>query len=69
VRRFNFKEAAGGKERVYRIVKSALEAVSLPGPLEDLRLALSGLTGESGIQGSLISDLRQRSSCGKPSAS
>ena len=37
-----------------------LEALELPGPLEDMSLTLSGITGESGLQSSLFSDLRKQ---------
>ena len=50
----------GGKEKAFFVIKNALESLALPGPLEDLKLTLSGLTGESGIQGSLFSDVRRQ---------
>jgi DNA polymerase-4 len=58
-RQFNYKQAVGSKERALFVIKNALESVSLPGPLEDMKLTLSGLTGESGIQGSLFPDVRK----------
>ncbi|MCH8279858.1 MAG: DNA polymerase Y family protein [Chloroflexi bacterium] len=60
IRRFGFKEALGSKERAIFAMKSRLGAVLLPGPLEDMKLTLSGITGESGIQSSLFSDVRKR---------
>jgi DNA polymerase IV len=60
VRRFDFKEATGGRERAFSIIKNALDPLVLPGPLEDMTLSLLGLTGESGIQGSLFSDVRRQ---------
>ena len=59
-RRFAFKEAVGNKEKALFALKSRLDTVALPGPLEDLRLTLAGFTGESGIQSNLFTDLRKR---------
>jgi DNA polymerase-4 len=58
-RQFNYKQAVGSKDRALFVIKNALESISLPGPLEDMKLTLSGLTGESGIQGSLFADVRK----------
>lgn len=60
VRHFAYKQAVGSAGRALFVIKNALESVSLPGPLEDLQLTLLGLTGESGIQGSLFSDVRRQ---------
>jgi DNA polymerase-4/protein ImuB len=54
-----FKEAAATRERALFALKSTLEAVSIPGPLEDMKLTLSGIAGEPGTQGSLFPDLRR----------
>ncbi len=59
VRQFSFKDAVGSKDRALFVVKNALESVALSGPLEDLRLTLVGLTGETGTQASLFSEVRQ----------
>ena len=59
-RRFAFKNAVGNKGKALFILKGRLEAVELPGPLEDMRLTLAGFTGESGIQASLFSDVRKK---------
>lgn len=59
-RQFTYKQAVSGKEKAFVVIKNALESLALPGPLEDLKLTLSGLTGESGIQGSLFSDVRRQ---------
>lgn len=59
-RRVAFKEAVNSKEKALFAIKSALETVTLPGPLEDMKLTLAGLTGESGMQISLFADIRQR---------
>jgi DNA polymerase IV len=49
----------GNKDRALFVMKNALELVTFAGPLEDLTLTLLGLTGESGIQSSLLSDVRK----------
>ena len=59
-RRFAFKEAVNGKGRAFFAFRSLLETVVLPGPLEDMKLVLSGFAGESGAQTSLFSDVRRR---------
>ena len=59
-RRFAFKEAVNSRERALFGLKSALETAAIPGPLEDMRLTLSGFTGESGTQASLFSDIRRQ---------
>jgi DNA polymerase-4/protein ImuB len=59
-RRFAFKEAVSSKDRALSALKVALESAELPGALEDMRLTLSGITGESGIQSSLFSDVRKQ---------
>jgi DNA polymerase-4/protein ImuB len=59
-RRITFKEAVNSKDRAFFALKSLLDTVSLPGPLEDMKLTLSGLTGESGIQSSLFPDVRRQ---------
>jgi DNA polymerase-4/protein ImuB len=60
VRQFVFKEPVGSWDRASFIVKNALETVTPEGPLEDLKLTLAGLTGETGRQGSLFAEVRQR---------
>ncbi len=60
VKRFGFKEALGSKDRALFALKSRLDSVTLPGPLEDLKLTLTGFTGESGIQTNLFSDVRKQ---------
>jgi hypothetical protein len=59
VRQFAFKDAVGTKDRAFFVIKNALEMVAFDGPLEDLTLTLLGLTGESGIQSGLLSDVRK----------
>ena len=60
VKRFSFKEAVGSRERALFAIKSRMDTIALPGPLEDMTLTLAGLTGESGMQSSLFSDVRKR---------
>ena len=60
VKRFGFKEAVGSKDRALFALKSRLDSVTLPGPLEDMKLTLAGFTGESGIQTNLFSDVRKQ---------
>ena len=57
---FAFKEAAGSKDKALLAMRGRLERVELPGALEDMSLTLSGITGESGIQSSLFTDVRKR---------
>ena len=57
IRGVAFRDAVGGKEMAARTLRATLDGTVLPGPLEDLGLTLSGLTGESGIQASLFSDM------------
>jgi DNA polymerase-4 len=60
VKRFTFKEALSNKERALFALKSRMDSLSLPGPLEDMKLTLAGFTGESGIQTNLFSDVRKQ---------
>ncbi|MDA0264409.1 MAG: DNA polymerase Y family protein [Chloroflexi bacterium] len=60
VKRFGFKEALGSRDRALFALKSRLDSVTLPGPLEDIKLTLAGFTGESGIQTNLFSDVRKQ---------
>ena len=57
---FAFKSPVGIKGKAFSIIKSWLESVQLPGPLEDLTLTVSGVAGDSGIQSSLLSDVRKQ---------
>ena len=57
--RVAFKEAAGSKTQALFGIKTKLDTVSIPGPLEDLRITLSGLTGESGRQESMWHEVRR----------
>ncbi len=57
---FAFKSAVGSKQKALSALKSSLETADLPGALEDMKLTLSGITGDSGIQSSLFSDMRRQ---------
>ena len=59
-RRFAFKQAVNSKDRAFFALRGMLESASMSGPLEDMRLTLSGLTGDSGVQSSLFSDVRRQ---------
>ena len=60
VRNVVFRNAVGNKKMASSALHAALTNIALPGPLEDLSLTLSGLTGESGIQTSLFSNVRRQ---------
>ena len=55
---FRFRQAVGDWERASRIVRGQLEAERPTAPVEEVTLALSNLSGESGVQLSLLADLR-----------
>ena len=50
-----------GRSPPYRVYRSETpDAIALPAPLESLAITLSGITGDSGRQESLFSDVRRR---------
>ena len=57
--RVAFKDPAGSKNHALFAIKSKLDTVTLPGPLEDMRLTLSGITGEAGRQESMWKDVKR----------
>ena len=59
-KRFAFKDAINNKVRALSALRASLETVEMPGALEDMRLTLSGITGDSGVQSSLFSDMRRQ---------
>ena len=59
-RRVVFKTPVGDKSRAYRMLKAALENMTLTGPLEDVTITLDELTGETGLQESLFLEVRRR---------
>ena len=60
VRRIHFKTSLSDTSRAFFVIRSSLENLVLPGPLEDIRITLKGLTGEAGRQESLFRDVRRR---------
>lgn len=54
-----FKDPANNKHKALFAIKSKLSTVSFPGPLEDMHLTLSGITGEVGQQGSMWKDVKR----------
>ena len=59
-RRIVFKTPVGEIRQALFVIKSSLESITLPGPLEDVSLTLRELTGEAGLQESLFREVRQR---------
>ncbi len=57
-RDFHFKQPVGRWDRASRVIRGQLEADHPQAPVEEMTLALSNLTGESGVQLSLLADLR-----------
>ena len=55
---FHFRRAVGDWQRASRIIRGQLATEHPTAPVEELTLDLSGLTGESGVQLSLLADLR-----------
>ena len=55
---FHFKQPVGDWRLASRIIRGQLEAEQPQAPVEEVTLALSNLTGESGVQLSLLSDVR-----------
>ena len=57
---FAFKGPVNTKEKAMFALKNALDTAELPGPLEDMKLTVSELVGESGSQSSLFVDVRKQ---------
>ena len=57
-KRFHFKQEVSDWGRASRILRGQLEAEHPQAPVEEVALALSHLTGDSGMQLSLLTDLR-----------
>ncbi len=55
--RVAFKEPAGSPTKALFAIKAKLDGAALPGPLEDMRLTLAGITGEAGRQESLWTEV------------
>ena len=58
-RSVHFKQSAGSPERASFIIKSRLETDRPQAPVEEVTLALTDLTGESGVQMGLLPDVRE----------
>ena len=56
--RVAFKNPAGNKNQALFAIKSKLDMAVIPGPLEDIRLTLSGITGEAGRQESMWKEVK-----------
>ena len=54
----HFKQPIGDWRQASRVLRGQLEADHPPAPVEDVSLALSGVTGESGTQMSLLSGVK-----------
>jgi len=57
--RVPFKDPAGNKNQALFAIKSKLDMAVIPGPLEDIRLTLSGITGEAGRQESMWKEVKR----------
>jgi DNA polymerase-4 len=54
-----FKDPAGNKNQALFAIKSKLDMADIPGPLEDMRITLSGITGEAGRQESMWKEVKR----------
>ena len=57
--RVSFKDPAGSKHQALFAIKSKLDMTKIPGPLEDMRITLSGITGEAGRQESMWKEVKR----------
>ena len=57
--RVAFKDPAGNKNQALFAIKSKLDIAEIPGPLEDMRLTPSGITGEAGRQESMWKEVKR----------
>lgn len=57
-KRIGFREPVGSCDRAMFVLRSRLDNLALPGPLETLSLTLSGINGEAGRQESLFPEVR-----------
>jgi len=53
-RTITFREATADRDQVLYVLRCTLEAAGLPGPVEELEVTLSGLTGQTGKQAGLF---------------
>ena len=56
---FSFKGGAGSRERAFFIIRARMEYDHPQGPVEEVTLTLDNLTGESGVQMGLLTDVRE----------
>ncbi len=59
-RRLVFREPISDSLTAMKLIRHAIESNPPIGPLEELRLMLKGITGESGLQQSLFAEVRQQ---------
>ena len=59
-KKISFRDAIGKEKKVYEVLKKNLSSSTLPGPLENIRLTLSGLSREFGQQRGLFTDTRHK---------
>ena len=59
-KRMVFHDAMGDPAKAAALIKHALRGSPPPGPVEELSLRLSGITGEAGRQENLFRDVRRR---------
>ena len=57
-KRIGFREPVGSCDQAMFVLRSRLDNLALPGPLETLSLTLSGINGEAGRQESLFPEVR-----------
>ena len=57
-KRIGFREPVGSCDRAMFVLRSRLDNLALPGPLETLSLTLSGINGEAGRQESMFPEVR-----------
>jgi len=58
IKEFVFKEPVGSWDAAFFVINNALETVAFEGPPEDMKLTLAGFMGETGRQGSLLTEVR-----------
>ena len=60
VRRLSLKEPTADKSKMLSRIKADLDGLELAGPIDELALTLTELTGETGRQRSMFTDVRDR---------
>jgi len=59
IKQFNYKQPVN-KDGALKIIRNSLQNTNIPGPLEDMKVTLIGITGESGIQTNMLSNVREQ---------